>query len=263
VSALVFIPAALTMNPAKPVLSTCPSGKTRSRAILWTTLLLVVAMPVRAQAEPEGFPDPGASLVDPDFKVRTREFGLDRRVEMYQWRYSEQGYERVWHDALIDSTSLDSAHANPPKLPIENRLWWAEKPTLDGRPVDPQVLRSLGEWRMLRPNFSRLPANLAASFQPEGEGLGSAENPLDPHIGDLRVSWRELVLPPLAGKVVLRNGVWRLASDPADSGSANVPSARVAGVKRDHAQRMWPFFAGTLVIIVALVVTVRRRRHRS
>lgn len=236
------------------------------RAVIASGLAFLVswlsAAPAVAQTEPEGFPDPGVALVDPDFKVGTREFGLDRRVEMYQWRRADHGYERVWHGALIDSTGFDPAHANPPKLPLDNRRWWAEKPTLDGRPLDPAVLRSLGEWRELRPSFSRLPANLAASFQPEGEGLGSAENPLDPQIGDLRVTWRELVLPPLAGKVALRDGTWRLVDDPQAARAA--PATAATATSSQHAQRVWPFFAGGLVVIAAVVVALRRRkRHRA
>ena len=178
---------------------------------------------------------------------------------MYQWRLGENGvYGRVWHGGLIDSSGFDGMHVNPPKLPIDNRRWWAEQPTLDGRPLDQAVLRSLGEWRVLRPNFSRLPANLAASFQPEGEGLGSAENPLEPEIGDVRVSWRELVLPPLAGKVVLRNGAWRLAGD-ADEGNGPDPAS---DPDAKPAQRMWPFIAAGLLVIAGVVVAVRRRKHQ-
>ncbi|GAB3090628.1 TMEM43 family protein [Lysobacter terrae] len=224
-------------------------------------LSLLPAARAAAQGEPEGFPDPGPMLVDPDFKVSTRQFGLDRRVEMYQWRVAEGKFERVWHEALIDSTGLDAAHANPPKLPLDNRRWWAEQPTLDGKPLDPAVLRSLGEWRELRPGFSRLPANLAASFQPEGEGLGSAENPLEPQIGDLRITWRELVLPPLTGKIALRDGVWQLVADP---NSDTRPNAQLASTANEpqHAQRVWPFFGAGLLVIAALVVATRRwRRH--
>lgn len=248
-------------DSAKNLLLLCKQAGSRFLVALGMTVALLVSTGAFAQSEPEGFPDPGAPLVDPDFKVRTRQFGLDRRVEMYQWRLGENGYERVWHGALIDSAGFDSAHANPPKLPIDNRRWWAERPTLDGAPLDQAVLRSLGEWRELRPNFSRLPANLAASFQPEGEGLGSAENPLEPEVGDVRVSWRELMLPPLAGKVIQRKGTWVLAKDPEDAGSADTPEAS-ADTKPEHAQRMWPFFAGGLLVIAAIVVAVQRRRRR-
>lgn len=216
----------------------------------------------QAAAEPEGFPDPGTLLVDEEFRVQTREFGLDRRVEMYQWRASDGGYERVWHGARIDSDGFAGGHQNPSAWPLENRRWWAETPSLDGKPLDPAVLRALGEWRVLQPNFSRLPANLAASFQPEGDGLGSAENPLEPQIGDLRVTWRELVLPPLAGKIALRDGSWRLIADPAEANAAPpvVPASPEAGTM----QRLWPFFGAGLLLIIALVVAHRRRhaKHR-
>lgn len=240
------------------------SARKCSRLLVLSGMLIVAqcfSMVAVAQTEPEGFPDPGAPLVDPDFRVRTRQFGLDRRVEMYQWRLGDTGYERVWHGALIDSAGFDPAHANPPKLPIENRRWWAEQPMLDGAPLDQAVLRSLGEWRMLRPDFSRLPANLAASFQPEGEGLGSAENPLEPQIGDVRVSWRELVLPSLTGKVVQREGVWTLVNHPERANAAGAALAPPSE-KPEHAQRMWPFFAGGLLVIVAIVVGVQRRKKR-
>jgi hypothetical protein len=223
--------------------------------------LLMHAAPVFAQAEPEDFPEPGAALVDPDFKVGTREFGLDRQVEMYQWHATERGYERVWHGAAIESRDFAAGHENPPQMLLDNRRWWAEKPTLDGKPLEPAVLRTLGEWRVLQPNFSRLPANLAASFQPEGEGLGSAENPLDPQIGDLRVSWRELVLPPLAGKVVLRDGVWRLA-DAAEGGAPVDPAVAAVDAMPERAPRTWPFLAGGLVAMLAILVAVRKRRRR-
>jgi hypothetical protein len=242
-------------------MSICAMPRAVIASALAILVSLAVAAPAAAQTDPEGFPDPGATLVDPDFKVGTREFGLDRRVEMFQWRMADHGYEQVWHGALIDSTGFDAAHANPPKLPLENRRWWAENPTLDGKPLDPAVLRTLGEWRELRPSFSRLPANLAASFQPEGEGLGSAENPLEPQVGDLRVTWRELVLPPLTGKIALRDGTWRLVDDPQLARPAPVTVA--IAEQPQHAQRVWPFFAGGLVVIAAVVVALRRRkRHR-
>ena len=121
--------------------------------------------------------------------------------------------------------------------PSQSRRVPAAEPALDAprkspstaSRVDPAVLRQLGEWRAFRPSFSALPANLAATFQPEGDGLGSADNPLDPHVGDLRIHWRELVLPALDDRLVLRDGRWRLtpaaqADAPKPLADATVPS---------------------------------------
>jgi hypothetical protein len=116
---------------------------------------------------------------------------------------------------------------------------------------------------VLQPNFSKIPANLAASFQPEGHGLGSAENPLDPQIGDVRISWRELVLPPLADKVALSEGVWRrVASSMPGSPADPNPGAATAMREAGRTQRLWPVFGGGFVVIVAIVVALRRRAHR-
>src|SRR3546814_5316049 len=51
---------------------------------------------------------------------------------------------------------------------------------------------------------------MPATFQPEGGGLGSAENPLAPEVGDLRITWRAFKRPPLADRLELRDGKWTL-----------------------------------------------------
>jgi hypothetical protein len=229
---------------------------------LAAAVLLLAGSAAFAQADPEGFPDPGNELVDREFGVVTREFGLDRQVEMYQWRATGDGYERVWNGARIDSSAFAPGHENPPALPLENRRWWAGHPLLDGKPIDPDVLRRLGQWRVFRPNFSRLPANLAAAFQPEGDGLGSAENPLDPQIGDLRVGWRELVLPPLAGEVVLRDGVWQVAPRAAGPGGAHAADPQEAATASGEKSRRWWLWAPLAALLIASVLFVRRRSRK-
>lgn len=159
-------------------------------------------------AQPVGEPQAGEVLRDREFGVSTRAFGLQRDVEMFQWRRTPYGYVQEWSAGVIASDAFDPAYRNPDEMPLPGRIWWSRQVTLDGRPVSPDVLRAFGEWRSFRPSFSRLPANLAATFQPDGDGLSSAENPLRPQIGDLRITWRRLHLPPLRGKVTLRDGVW-------------------------------------------------------
>ncbi|MGH8085346.1 MAG: TMEM43 family protein [Lysobacter sp.] len=220
-----------------------------------------------ATPTPEGVPQPGAELRDRDFGVGSDQFGLDRRVEMYQWRrVGEDRYERVWKAAWIDSSGFAEGYRNPPELPLDSRRWWSSSATLDGRPLDKIVLKSLGQWQDFRPGFSRLPGNLAATFQPEGDGLISSQNPLDPQVGDLRISWRELILPPLQGKVELRDGRWQLAP-PAravpDAGADPAMRAEEAmQAQSEDDSRWWPWLFGGLAL-VAVFVAVKRHRPRG
>lgn len=247
----------------------------RWRGLAFVAMLLVCAVcPVSAQdtadGEPLGDPQAGKGLSDRDFGVVTRQFGLDRRVEMYQWRREfgiatqGEGYERVWNAAPIDSAGFTSGYVNPTKMPLENKRWWSESATLDGKPLGSEVLRAVGEWRVFRPNFSRLPANLAATFQPEGDGLGSSENPLDPQIGDLRVTWRELRLPSLEGKLELRDGVWHLRPE-AIAAALNPAAAReraiVVGPEPEDKRWSPGWFALAVVLALGLLYRLRRRRR--
>lgn len=163
----------------------------------------------------EETPRPGGTLRDRGFGVASQQFGLERHVELYQWRRVGAGFQPVWNSAIIESATFPPQYANPAAMPLQSRRWWAQAPTLAGRPIDREVLVSLGRWTEFRPDFDRLPGNLAASFQPEGNGLGSSENPLEPKIGDIRIRWRELVLPELGGRVELRDGRWRLTREAA------------------------------------------------
>lgn len=210
------------------------------RSAVLASLLAVAASGVARGAPPAlpvGDPHPGAELRDADFGVQSTQFGLERRVEMYQWRRDATGYANVWNAAAIDSVDFDAGHRNPARLPVRNRQWWAPSVTVDGRGLSMDTVRLLGQWEPMHPNFSRLPGTYAAQFQPEGDGLGSSFNPLDPQIGDVRITWHEFVLPPLAGKIQLLRGQWELspkaAAAPAatrlaavDIGAATLESAR-------------------------------------
>jgi len=227
-------------------------------------LLLVFAGAVCAQS-PEGEPVASAPLKDAEFGVTTRQFALQRRVEMYQWQRDASGYRQVWSAEPIDSGRFDAAHHNPGEFPLQTRYWVARDVTLDGRPVDEEVLKRLGRWHGFRPGFTALPGNLAATFQPEGDGLSSAENPLSPRIGDLRVTWRELRLPDLSGKVALQQGEW------VPDGTVPASIDEAAGAERaDHpaggARRWSPTTTAAMVLattLLALLVALLASRRRG
>jgi hypothetical protein len=213
--------------------------------------------PTGAPPQPQGEPSFSGFVEDRDFGVRTSQFGLDRRVEMFQWqRDGDDRYEQVWKPALVDASGVAPGHDNPLSFPLESRRWWATDVTLDGKPLDLAVLKALGQWQDFRPGFTRLPANLAATFQPEGDGLGSSINPLDPKIGDLRIYWRELYLPPLAGHVELRDGRWQLSARPLPSVAQDVQVSE---------RNLGPWTLGAALVLVAVVgvsLFGRRRRRR-
>lgn len=212
---------------------------------------------------PQGEPVPGPALHDRDFGVVTRQFGLDRQVEMYQWQAAGDGYRQVWNAGRIDSANFSAGHENPP-MPLDSRRWWSQGATLDGNPIADTVLQAIGEWHWFRPNFSRLPANLAAAFQPEGDGLGSAENPLDPQVGDLRVTWRELRLPPLPGRVELRDGVWQLSAQTAAAALNATPLPPVISPSAVDTRVVLRFLPALLLGLALLLMTawIFRRRRR-
>lgn len=237
------------------------------KPLRWPVALLLAAcftaLPHAAPAQeaapdPGATPQPGASVRDPDFGVRARHFGLERQVEMYQWRQRDGGYAREWSGSPVDSSTFAPGHDNPP-FPLEGKRWIAHAVTVDGAPLGRGVIERLGEWRDFRPSFNALPGNLAATFQPEGDGLGSAENPLAPEVGDLRIHWRELVLPPLQDRIELRAGRWELRADvrpdPEQAGDAAQSLSR-AGSRHAY----WWIVAGGLVLLSLLVLVARRRR---
>jgi hypothetical protein len=239
----------------------------RSQRLATAFALLVACCGPLAFAQEEGAPEanaapqPDKTVRDPDFGVVARHFGLERRVEMYQWHAAGQGYVRGWNEQPLDSAGFAPGHDNPP-FPLRGRRWQAPMVSVDGVPLDAQVIARLGQWRDFRPSFNALPGNLAATFQPEGDGLGSAENPLAPQVGDLRIRWRELVLPPLQDRIVLRDGRWQLRIDAApvaaaDAGNPASPPPPDAAPRR----AAWWFGGGALVVLVAAMAARRRRRR--
>ncbi len=220
-----------------------------------------LAQDASADGGPSDAPQPDKSVRDAEFGVIARHYGLERLVEMYQWRTAGSGYAKAWSAQPIDSTTFAPGHANPP-FPLHGRRWLPKSISIDGKPLDASVIAALAQWQDFRPGFSALPGNLAVTFQPEGDGLGSAENPLDPQVGDLRIHWRELVLPPLQDRVVLRDGRWRLIARqpaPPDPGDGSASTGKTP--EPDSAP--WWFGGSSVVVLIAALAARRRRRRTS
>lgn len=216
---------------------------------------------------------------DVEFGVSTRHPGLQRRVEMYQWRREGDGFVTDWVSRAVDSSGFPATMSNPQQMPMPARYWIADDLRLDGHPLHDEVLQALGEWRRFRPSFNALPGNMGATFQPEGDGLGTAEDPQYPKVGDLRISWHELRLPPLQGKLLLHDGQWRLPGSelPAEVAANDdiapmqvqeraVPEQPPAVVtERPDPRSAWPWWLLGSMLLAALALgarMLRRRRRR-
>lgn len=233
--------------------------------IAWFALLLALAGGVRAQdvAKAQGEPLVAQPPRDAEFGVVAHGVGLQRQVEMLQWRKLGPGYRKEWSAQPIDSAGYAPAYRNPGDFPVQMRYWIAADVTIDGKRVDDDVLKEFGQWRDFRPGFSALPANLLATFQPEGDGLGTADNPLDPQVGDLRVHWRVMELPSLQGKVALQGGVWIPASDAVP---ANVVANSDTVADADAHNPAFAFLRAwwwAILLALAAAATLRWRRRRG
>lgn len=152
-------------------------------------------------------------LKDPEFRVESRKLGFRRDVEMLQWAREEGEYVKRWRDARMPDEGFDAAHRNPPMPLLRSAVWLSKDATIDGKPVDPSVLMSLGQWIRMRPSFSKVPYRWSRRFEPDGDGMSNSDNPLEPAIGDVRITWSEMFVPTLERQVVYANGLWQLTEN--------------------------------------------------
>jgi hypothetical protein len=222
-----------------------------------------------AQAHPQGQIESAAAVTDPDFGIHVNALGLERRVEMLQWRKvnfpAPQHYEQAWVAGHVDASGYDAAHANPGDLPFNGARWWSVDPKLDGHPVSNDVLAALDAWTPLKPDLSQLPTNLAVSFQPDGDWLSTSQDPAHPLIGDVRVRWHVIEHASAPAGILFIGGRWELpvtkttiATSPTTTTMPSTTDARgwMQRLFGDHL--MW-LFAGGLVLALALLIWKRRR----
>lgn len=236
-------------------------------------VLLALSQVALAQAEPakpQGTIESGVVVSDPDFHVGGTAIGLERRVEMLQWQRADSPaplhYVRAWVAGVVDSSRFDARHRNPGDLPFNGARWWTTQAKLDGHPVDAAVLGALDAWTPIEPDPARLPANLAASFQPDGDGLSTSQDPRHPQIGDVRVRWRQIVTAAAPVGIVLIDGRWDLPENVAVVGTN--PVAVAATPTPAPAASWWSGLFGTRLpwligagVLLALAMIVRWRNR--
>lgn len=257
------------------LLLSAPMGTSAQTAMPTPAKTTTAATPpaVVAQTHSQGQIESAATVADPDFGVHAKALGLERRVEMLQWRKLDlpapPHYEQAWVAGRVDAHGFDAAHRNPGELPFNGARWWSADAKLDGHPVSANVLAALDAWKPLKPDLSQLPTNLAVSFQPDGDWLSTSQDPAHPQIGDVRVRWHTIEHASAPTGTVLIAGRWELPAksattatpaavspQPATATSSSNTSAWMQRMFGDHL--MWLIVAG-LALGLALLFWKRRR----
>lgn len=155
-------------------------------------------------------------LTDPVFHIAAAgALRLERRVEMYQWRETEESktekslgggetktttyrYVKEWSERPVDSGSFKrpEGHGNP-SMPYRSATIEAPGARIGAFTLDQSQIKQIDAFERLPPDPS---ATLPQGFQWVGEQLYRGASPDQPRIGDLRVNFQ--VVPAQTVSVV-------------------------------------------------------------
>jgi hypothetical protein len=155
--------------------------------------------------------------LDNEFGMKSNGVRLMRRVEMFQWTEEQESetqkklgggettkttykYSRNWADHPIDSAKFKerSGHTNP-QMTYRNRFVVAPQPKLGAFGVPPDLLRNFGAEDRLAVADEQLQAigkRLNKPVQAVDGVLYVSQDPAQPAVGDLRITFTDVRLQP-------------------------------------------------------------------
>jgi hypothetical protein len=152
---------------------------------------------------------------------------LSRSVEMYQWKeeassQSQQSvggsqttqttytYQKVWSAQPIASAKfkVTDGHQNP-QMPQRSAIFDGAEVKLGPYRVDPSVLSKVSAFTPLQPQSAP-----PAGYQAAGDGFYQGQNPSQPVIGDVRVSFTAVPAQTISVAAAQAGGVLTAYRDP-------------------------------------------------
>ncbi len=140
-------------------------------------------------------------VADPDLGLATAGLKLERKVEMYQWYETEKGsgsdrrfvYDRKWSTSPINSEGFHapSGHSNPP-FRLEGGSFAAQDARIGALAISPAALAELptaDRFLLDDAAVAKARAALGSRTRADMGGLYVGQDPANPHVGDLRISW--------------------------------------------------------------------------
>ncbi|MCB1097382.1 MAG: TMEM43 family protein [Verrucomicrobiae bacterium] len=148
-------------------------------------------------------------LADAEFGIEEQAVKLIRDAEMFQWvedkktrtegsgsskrKVTEYHYEKKWESRVIDSAHFkeQSGHQNPRTMKYQSQQQVAQKVMLDAFRLPDFLVSKINKSEpVAMPNLDRASAAVQAEGKLAGDEVYFGENPNDPQIGDVRVSFK-------------------------------------------------------------------------
>ncbi|HET9836269.1 MAG TPA: TMEM43 family protein, partial [Rhodanobacteraceae bacterium] len=200
----------------------------------------------------------GQPARDAQFNVGVDAVALVRKVEMFQWHEVSgtiRSYDLDWVDHPVDSSKFlqVSGHENPGAFPFQRERFDSPDVRVGGFKLGPKLVDGISGVEDFTPDLHGLPANMAASFQIYDDALVTSVRPGQPRVGDLRVSWMEIV--PKTLTVLARAQGGELVETPDASGhplaQVQIGNRSLSDVVPDAAPR--PRFAWARRVLALLL----------
>ncbi len=149
------------------------------------------------------------TLQDPDFGVSQTALRLLRDVEMYQWKEKESStskkklgggketkttysYSKTWSNKVIDSSSFKKSeeHQNPDVMEFEKQEFTAADVSLGQFRLPQHLTKKIDAFQQLPVKNDTLTEELQERVKEFKKGFYIGENPSQPAIGDLRITFK-------------------------------------------------------------------------
>lgn len=227
----------------------------------------------------------GAPLADPDFTVSATALRLVRTVEMFQWKEESKSetrrnvggseetvttyeYVRTWSDTRYDSSRFKrpEGHVNP-QMRYRGASYSSRDATLGAFRPGTNVIDRLpaSETVPLDPSLAnRLAGRIQGPVQVADGRIYLGDNPAQPNIGDLRISYR--LAPAGPTSIIGRQAGTGFAAYQTQAGDALLlvrPGAHsaadmFAAAQRENRILAWVLrFAGVFAMFLGFVLVLR------
>ncbi|MDF1859989.1 MAG: TMEM43 family protein [Verrucomicrobiales bacterium] len=150
-----------------------------------------------------------APLTDSQFGITEKAIKLIREVEMYQWKENvttetstrtggteetkkTYSYSKVWNGSLIDSSrfQVKDDHSNPPEMKYKAASFLADGVTLGAFKLPEFLVEKIGgATRLPIESLESAPEGIKGTARLHNQQFYFGSDPLNPRIGDMRVSF--------------------------------------------------------------------------